>query len=818
MFLKPHNNTAISYKKEKISYKQLIDQAIGFSLLYESETTKRVAIFSENRPEWIYTFYSAWKNGATVVPIDFMSTPDEIAYILNDCQPEVIFCSKETKATLKKALEQVTHNTKLFVFEEIKPVDSITNDKTFSTPDLNETAVIIYTSGTTGSPKGVMLSYENLLANIDAVSQEVKVYAAAERVMILLPLHHIFPLLGSMAAPLYVGGTVAISPSITSEDIMATLQDNKISIIIGVPRFYNLIYKGVMDKINANPIAKALYKVADLAHSKALSKALFKTVHQKFGGSLKYLVCGGAAIDKKVARGYQILGFEMLEGFGMTEAAPMITFTRPGKVMVGSAGQAMPCTKIEIRNGEIVASGKNIMQGYYNRPEETAEVLKDGWLYTGDLGYLDKKGFIHITGRKKEIVVLPNGKNVNPAEVEIHIERLGDFIKEIGVFMKDDILQAVIYPDEKKLEEKEITNIGQVFRDEVIDKYNKSVSPYKRIMKFSITKEELPKTRLGKIRRFMLASLIEEKTKKKSTSQQPDFEEYVIIKDFLEKHTEKNIDPEDHLEFDIALDSLDKVSFMEFLNSTFGVQLEEKKLMAYETILKLSEYIKTSKVKQKVEAINWSGILKQTKDLHLPKTWFTNNLIKNTSKIIFKSYFRLKGEGTNNIPEGPVILAPNHQSYFDGLFVAVFLKNKLMKKTYFYAKEKHIRKRWVKFIADRNNVIIMDINRDLKASIQKMASLLKEKRNIIIFPEGTRSQDGNLGKFKKTFAILSRELNVPVVPISIKGAFDALPKGKKLPRPFKKIKVKFLEPVYPENHSYDSLTELVYNKIAKGLA
>jgi long-chain acyl-CoA synthetase len=177
-------------------------------------------------------------------------------------------------------------------------------------------------------------------------------------------------------------------------------------------------------------------------------------------------------------------------------------------------------------------------------------------------------------------------------------------------------------------------------------------------------------------------------------------------------------------------------------------------------------------------------------------------------------YFRLRGEGTDNIPEGPCILAPNHQSFIDGLFVSAFLKNRTMRKTYFYAKEKHVRDRLVRAFAQRHNVIIMDINRDLKQSLQKLAEVLRKGRNIMIFPEGTRTQTGDLGNFKKAFAILSRELNVPVVPVSIKGAFDALPKGSKIPRPWKKIHIKFLEPVYPENHNYDSLTDLVFNKLA----
>jgi long-chain acyl-CoA synthetase len=166
-----------------------------------------------------------------------------------------------------------------------------------------------------------------------------------------------------------------------------------------------------------------------------------------------------------------------------------------------------------------------------------------------------------------------------------------------------------------------------------------------------------------------------------------------------------------------------------------------------------------------------------------------------------------------NIPDGPCIIAPNHQSFFDGLFVASYLKTHQIRKTYFYAKEKHVRKPWLKFLANRNNIIIMDLNKDLKSSIQKMAEVLKRKRNLIIFPEGTRSKTGKLGQFKKTFAILSRELNIPVVPVTIQGAHKALPKGSLFPKPFKKIDIEFLEPVYPHNDSYDDLTMKVKNQI-----
>jgi len=212
---------------------------------------------------------------------------------------------------------------------------------------------------------------------------------------------------------------------------------------------------------------------------------------------------------------------------------------------------------------------------------------------------------------------------------------------------------------------------------------------------------------------------------------------------------------------------------------------------------------------------NWSEILKEKIHLKLPKTWPTQTFLIKSFKNIFKVYFRFKGEGLENIPEGPAIIAPNHQSYIDGLFVTAFLKRSVIKQTYFYAKRKHVKNRFLNFMANKNNVIIMDLNQDLKESIQKMAEVLKQGKKIIIFPEGTRSRNGELGDFKKTFAILSKELNVPVVPVAISGAYDALPSGSRFPRPFTKIRVNFLEPVYPEGLTFEKITEKVKNLISE---
>ncbi|MCE1188231.1 MAG: AMP-binding protein [Ignavibacteria bacterium] len=815
-FVQPGDSIAISAKEGTFTYTELLQHINRFSERIRNKQLTKVAIFSENRPEWIFSFYAAWDNSAIVVPLDYMAKPDEIAFILNDCQPELIFCSKGQLPVWDQIRPLLNSPIELVVIDDLLgysagDFEAIPIEK----ENVNEVAVIIYTSGTTGSPKGVMLTYDNLMANIIPVSQYIPIYTSYRTLLILLPLHHIFPLLGSMVAPVCLGAKVAICPSMQSEDIISTLHDNQVRIIIGVPRFYEAIRKGIMDKINKHFATRLIFRIARLINSQSVSRKIFKQVHEKFGGKLDYLVCGGAKLPEALAKDYKTLGFEILEGFGMTEAAPMITFTRPGRWKIGSAGELLHGVEVKFVDGELAARGRNVMKGYYNRPEETAEILRDGWLFTGDLGYQDKEGFIHITGRRKEIIVLSNGKNINPEEIEIKLKKLSPFIAEVAVFCENDQLQAIIYPDYKRILAEGNINVDEMFRWKVVDAYNHSASSYKKLSKFFISKEELPKTRLGKIQRFKLADMVENANKKKKTGIEPDFQEYIVIRDYLKEAKNSDVAPDDHLEIDLGLDSLDKVNLQAFLESTFGTKIQEEVFHHHPTVEKLSLYMREKKNKLHVEAVKWAEILREKVDFKLPESWFTHNLFKNLSKIFFSLYFRIKGDGTENIPEGPFILAPNHQSFFDGIFVSVFLKKEILKNTYFYAKEKHLRNRLVKALANRNNVIIMDLNKDLKESLQKLAAVLQQNKNIIIFPEGTRTYTGALGEFKKFFAILSLEFNVPIVPVSIKGAIDALPRGSFFPRPWKKIVVKFHKPILPEGHSYDSLTEKVYNELAQ---
>ncbi|NLZ63789.1 MAG: 1-acyl-sn-glycerol-3-phosphate acyltransferase [Lentisphaerae bacterium] len=214
----------------------------------------------------------------------------------------------------------------------------------------------------------------------------------------------------------------------------------------------------------------------------------------------------------------------------------------------------------------------------------------------------------------------------------------------------------------------------------------------------------------------------------------------------------------------------------------------------------------------------WGELLREKVSLKLPRSWVTFHWLNLCSSFFLRCLFRLRANNVENVPKGACILAPNHQSYLDGLFIMAFLKKKILKDTFFYAKAEHVRHWWQRFMASRHNVIVMDINKDLKLSLQKLADVLKKNKKVIIFPEGTRTLDGSLGDFKHTFAILGRELDVPIVPVAVDGAFKALPRGKFFPRFFQKVNISFLEPIYPaQNDSYSSLSDKVFQALSSKL-
>ncbi len=815
MFIKNSPNIAVVTENSEISYTTLLKTVAFFSDILGKLDGKRVVIISENRLEYIYAFYGIWKSDGIVVPVDFMSTPEEIAYIISDCSPDVVFFSEKVRENVEKAIDlSGKTEIKKIVFEKIQGDISKYEAADFDVDDKEKTSLIIYTSGTTGSPKGVMLSCRNIMANMDAL-QECGYYTQNDVVLMILPLHHVFPLLGTVVAPLLGGGRAVICPSLQASDIAKMMEKSHPTMILAVPRFYEMLMKGIMQKINSGFLTKAIFRIAKIADSTAFSKIIFKSVAKKFGGNMKHFICGGAKLDPEVWNCFKVLGFSIGDGYGMTEASPMITFPRPGKGKAGCVGTELSKGTVKIVDGEIVATGKNIMKGYYNRPEETAEVLRDGWLYTGDLGHFDKDGNLCITGRKKEIIILGNGKNVNPTEIEQDIERSDALIKEIAVIAKNGVLCAIIRPDEKVLAERQIPNLEEFIRWEIIDRYNSTASHHKKILDFVLTNQPLPRTRLDKIQRFKLEDFLKHKDEKRAESNVPESKEYEKIAEYIRKTTEKEVFPDDHIEIDLGLDSLDKIELASFINSEFGIKITETDIQNLATVRKIADST-TEKNSRKADHTkqDWKTVLKENlNSMELPRSAFYHRLLIFALVSVVRTFFKVRFFGAENIPNGPVIFAANHQSVVDALFVLAKIPAKEFKRTYCFAKGKHFKQWWRRYMAKRNNIIIMRDNEEIVDSIKRMASVLKKGRNVLIFPEGTRSRDGSLSEFKQTFTLLACEIGVPVVPVAIDGAFEAFPRNRKFPHPFKKINVTYLPPISPEGKTREELAAAVKEAI-----
>lgn len=818
MLISKKDKLAITFKDDKYTYEQLL----RYSQLYADKFSleckpEKILICAQNSPEWCFAFYGAMRCKSIVVPLDAQSTKKEIEYVINDCRPDIVFISDDKKEMFA---DMNLHDARLMTKDDVV----LSDDKNIPATDiplgnLEDVMLINYTSGTTGNPKGVMLTYKNVMFNIDSVSKQVPIFQEDSNVMVLLPLHHILPLLGSLVAPLYMGGTLHIAEAMNAESIIKTLNAGKVSIIIGVPRLYDMLVKGIMSKINASFVTRLLYKITKLIGSDAVSRVIFSSVHKKFGGHLKYLVSGGAALSVETATILKTLGLYVLEGYGMTETAPMISFTRPGRRKVGYAGELLPNIEAKIaENGEICVKGDNVMKGYYKREEETAQIIKDGWLHTGDMGILDKYG-LKITGRIKEIIVTSNGKNINPELLEKEFLNESKYVHEIGIFLSGDILHAAIRPEMTAVRQSSLDDMDALIKSEV-ERFNAEQPQYKRIKQYHIMSEELPKTRLGKVQRFLLPHLIDKpKTHTEQESLEGKSEVYKMLKAFVEDETKTIANENDHFEIDLSMDSLSKVSLLAYIENTFGINMNEEQMENLNTLAKLTDYIEKNEHTFNTTNITWKDILATKVDVKLEKPGITQWCTYTFTKILFSICYRFRFKGNKKLPNSPCIIVANHRCAIDGFLITYNFSRKENKDIFFFAKEKHWRTKIAQFFARKNNIILMDINKNVRQSLQEMCAVLKKGKNIVIFPEGTRSRDNKMKKFKETFAILSKELNVPIIPVAIAGSESACYGGSIIPKFWKKIDIEVLEPVMPSaDQSVESLRDKVAALIEKHLS
>ena len=839
---------------ERWSYAELDDHVRRLaSGLIETDVDHgdHVALLAANRPEWIVACLAVIGAGGVVVPLDVQLGDEELSYALDDSGAEFIFTTADQTARLER----------LNIEAEPKPIllDAgeqderswwrLFSDGDFEVPESgpDDAVALFYTSGTTGTTKGVPVSHGNLAFQLNTLL-EADLVAEDDRVLLPLPLHHVYPLVMGMLAPLAMGLPIVLPRSLTGPQILRALQEGGVSLIVGVPQLYEALYSGIERRAESGGrVAAALFR-AGVGSSTwlrrrlglRLGKLLLRPLHERFGPKLRVLASGGSALDEDLAWKLEGLGWQIAVGYGLTESSPLLTLNPPGGSKLGSAGQPIPDVDLCIdpsaipdeesgqqqreeprtdepqKEGEILARGPGVFSGYRNLPEETEEAFtEDGWFRTKDLGYFDEDDYLYVTGRASTLIVTESGENVQPENVEeAYLE--SPVIREIGVLEKDGRLVAVIVPEVSEIRQRD--GAEEAIR-EAVEEESERVPSYQRISDYAITHESLEYTRLGELRRHFLeerydrAKEGEEGAGEEAGPISPEEmseEDRTLLEnpaaqkvwDWLAgRYPDRRLTPDTSPKLGLGIDSMEWVNLTLEIGQSAGVELDEEALDRVDTIRDLLNEV--SEQAEADQAATGPSPLEKPEEVlsDEQKRWLRplGPAESTAARCLFilnrgigRGLFRLRVEGMEHLPEeGPFVIAPNHVSYLDPFAIAAALGYRRLRQTYWGG--------WAgaafgnplfRLVSRLAQVVPVDPDRAGVSSLAFGAAVLKREKNLVWFPEGQRSPDGELQLFKPGIGMLLDHFRIPVVPVFVSGTRGAMPPGKALPRP-KKVTVKF---------------------------
>lgn len=528
------NKNAFEYKNGdkivKITYKQYVDDinSLGTALASLNMHNKHVAIIGENSYKWLTVYLCMLQSTGVFVPVDRELTCLDVINVLKHSDSEVLFFSKKYAQYIPEIKKSIP-NIKYYIGLDVKKdednilsydllkesgkklLDKKSTIYTDLKDDENNLKLLVYTSGTTGNPKGVMLTEHNL---ISVVYYGLQVADIGEKCLSVLPYHHTYEAVAGILVGLHKHSTICINDSL--KNVLKNLQLYKPEYIYLVPAFTEVFYKSIWNNAQKTGKDKALKKMIPLSNALRktgidLRKKFFKSIHEAFGGNLNQIVCGGAPIRPEIGKFFNDIGITLLNGYGITECSPLVSVNRANFNDSSTVGVILPCCEVKIENktadgdGEIYVKGDIVMKGYYKEPEKTAKVLKDGWFNTEDYGRINEKGQLIINGRKKNLIVLDNGKNIYPEEIENYIMGI-PYVKEVLVKAsknaagQETALIAEVFLDKEKVEEMHIENIKETLKKDVQDSV-RELPVYKHISDVKIRKNEFEKTTTSKIKR-----------------------------------------------------------------------------------------------------------------------------------------------------------------------------------------------------------------------------------------------------------------------------------------------------------------------------
>jgi long-chain acyl-CoA synthetase len=851
----------------------------------------RVAILADNHPRWVTTYLGIIAAGCTAVPLDTAFHTDQVAKLLKDSGSQLLFCDLKHASVA----EQTAIEFKIQVVPTQRSDDSsgIAGKRARATrADLDSiftagpgsfkpgnvapgsVAALLYTSGTTADPKGVMLTHANLLGEIEAVFAWIEI-GPKDAVLGVLPLFHVLSQMANLLLPLVKGARVVHLETLNTTELLRALQEREITAFAVVPQFFYLIHERIFKEVSqggkaAQSILRALMKLNRALRAVGVNAGptFFGKLHATFGQRMRYLITGGSRFDPQIARDFYALGIDVLQAYGLTETTGAAFANKPTNNVIGSVGPPLPGVEAKIVDaqqqeegpavGEIAIRGAIVMKGYWNRQDATTAVLKDGWLLTGDLGYFDAHGNLFITGRKKEVIVLSNGKNVYPEEIEAHYLK-SPYIKEICVLGLEarpgdptsERLHGVIVPNFELLKQRRIVNAKEVIRFEV-EGLSSQLASTKRTGGYEIWQEDLPRTTTRKLKRFEIEKRVranqakgvsgdaEIPAEKPLSAEETEWLEQSevqralkVIREAARNKTGK-VRPTDNLELDLDLDSMQRIELLVALERDLGGDVEESRISEIYTVRELVDVVRESaasgkQVGPRAQFAGWKAILEEESAdpevlaLAEPRPiaehfWYG---LSRVAQMIAWDRFELQVTGLEKVPlRGPFILCSNHQSFLDPVILGSVLPWQVFRNTFSVGTSEIFGSGPMRMLAGWLRVVVVDPDANLVPAMRAGAFGLRHGRVLILYPEGERSIDGKPKSFKKGAAILSVHTHVPLVPIAIDGFYEAWPRGKRF-QGFVPLKMSFGDPIYPPTETEaseaacDRLTMELRNRVVQ---
>lgn len=793
---------------ERFTYLELDDltaRAESFLVSVGIVAGDRCAILAENGARWVAVYLGALRVGAIAVPLDTSYTATQVTTLLRDCGAGVLLASERFEDVARRAAGPA--GCRLLLISEVvaNPGGAPTTTSNDSSP--HDPAVILYTSGTTADPKGVLLTHANLLAEKDAVFQALEV-GEHDSILGVLPLFHALAQMANLLLPFSVGAHVVFIDTLNTRQLLQALDEERITIFVCVPQFFYLIHHRVMTEAGKGGAAarflfRRLLRLNGMLRRAGMNLGpwLFARVHRALGRRMRLLITGGSKFDEAIGSDLYDLGFTILQAYGLTETSGAATLTRPGE-SIQTVGRSLPGVAIRTLppagnlDGEVVIRGPIVMSGYWNRPQATADVLRDGWLHTGDLGRIDAEGRLTITGRSKEVIVLSSGKNIYPEEIEAHYRR-SPFIKELcvlGLASADEPsaerLHALVVPDSDVLRERKIVNTSELIRFE-LEGLSISLPAHKRVLGFDVTLQPLPRTTTGKLKRHEIAKRY--RTGGAIAAPEPPnagpMDDHLARIVGLVQTTARPgvvVRPDSNLELDLGLDSMERVELLASLEQRFGVHIPEHVAQSAFLVRDFADALRGATESATSDEVQWDSML----DLDEPGPALRDLLkprglpalaVFAVARIVVRALARPIVSGLEHLPHHrPFIICPNHQSYIDPLVVLGVLPLDIFRQLFFVGAAEYFQTTITAWLARKVNVVPVDPDANLLPAMQAGAFGLRHGKVLVLFPEGERSIDGTVKKFKKGAAILSQHLQAPIVPVAIHGVFEIWPRNRPL--------------------------------------